>query len=52
MAKNYKVIVQSDHLKDGKRASREIFKGVSLGSRRHEDKTKYNRRQKHRKSHE
>jgi hypothetical protein len=52
MPKNNKIVIASDHVKDGKRASREIFKGVSLGSRRHKDKTVYNRKQKHRKSHE
>ena len=32
-----------------KAISREVFMGVDIGSRRHKDKTKYNRKQKHKK---
>ena len=32
-----------------KRVSREVFMGVDVGTRKHKDKKKYNRKQKHKK---
>ena len=32
-----------------KQVSREFFKGTDIGTRRHKDKKKYNRKQKHKK---
>ena len=32
-----------------KRVSREVFMGTDVGKRRHKDKKKYNRKQKHKK---
>ena len=32
-----------------KRVSREVFMGVDIGTRKHKDKNKYNRKEKHKK---
>jgi len=52
--KKTKTIQQmKDYLNDASRiiktASREFFMGTDIGTRRHKDKTKYNRKQKHKK---
>ncbi len=42
-----------DYLNDASRiiktASRDFFMGTDIGTRRHKDKTKYNRKRKHKK---
>ncbi len=43
------ISVQFDIAVEGRRSSREIFKGVKLGSNRHKDVTKYTRKHKHKK---
>ena len=53
--KNKKKTMQQmlDYLNDKslyiKRVSRDFFMGTDIGTRRHKDKTKYNRRVKHKK---
>lgn len=43
------IIIRFDIAKEGRKVSREQFKGVQLGSRRHKDVTKYSRKSKHKK---
>lgn len=50
--KKMEIIIKFDTAKEGREASREIFKGVFIGSFAHKNKKKYCRREKHRKSHE
>lgn len=46
------IVIHFDIAKEGRKASRELFKGVSLGARPHKSKKEYSRKDKHRKPYE